>query len=1160
MKADLSRETFDSDAHYTAVRLQQGRVITDADFNEEGDILRHRIEKLAEELIGHSGGALDGAGFALAGGMRALAVHVAGAASVWIAGEDGVLLVSEEGGSHWSLSSITTTRHLRALARSSDTGWVVGDGGTVLRSDNGGSDWLAVDSGSVDALHGVAAFDAQYAWAVGDSDFILRTIDGGASWSRHASGAGRLYAVAFSGMQNGLAVGEGGAVLRSSDGGASWTRVDAATTATLRAVQLAGAQAWAVGDGGTVLRSSDGGASWSAAPSGSSARLRAVCFSADGATGWVAGEDGSLLRSEDGGMTWADRSLGDAGTLAGLSQANSEAVLWVVGGGYAWQISDPQTGGPSFRGTLPAASLLIGAGRYHVEGQPCEWAHPGSLANQADGGVSERLPAGEHLIYLRAWQRHISVLEDPRIGEVALGGPDTATRLRQIAQVRALPLPSAPENESWHCSAASAAWDALSAAPSGRLAARAEPQLVSTGVCELAAAAGYRRLENQLYRVEIHHVDASGAACFKWSRDNGSIACAVTAIRVDEAANRTMVRLAMRGRDATLDFAPGDRVELIDDEAELQDRAGTMFEYLHDGDDSLELVLAGAAPTRLAQDPARHPLLRRWDQRPEASGEHLLPVVEEVWMALEEGVQVRFSAGGRYRPGDYWQIAARTVSGDIEWPRSADGTPLPRPPAGVRDSWARLGLVTVDGNGFITAIRDCRSLFPPLTQLTQLHYVGGDGQAGAPNSALAEPLRARVARGAIPAAGARVRFSVDGGDGSLSLQPPWGTQSGSSVDADCDSDGVVECNWQLGSGAGQRVRVNLLDSAASAAPGQQLVFAAHATVPASVGGARSCAITIGQGGDHAELNDELLQDLLKTSDGHLCICFLPGPHTLKGLSADGGRRGSGLRLSLHGCGPTAVIDVDGPIKMHGLMALQLRDLELRMSAQNWIELYNIAHIELARVIVTGYAREERERRLQPWLMVAGVEILRMQECLLAEVPPVAAVFDEIRSLCEIRHCLFGGDVSFYGFPGKEPSAGGLYKTLSHGRFEVPDGRGALMFSSNQLSRLTMGEKALVAWSERRFDDLFHTVSLNDNVFREGPSLCAGVLLTCSANHFIATDVRDGLYAVFASRLATASGNIGAQVDRGGLVFVTPNFGGGGFRGSANVIVTEPAST
>ena len=133
MQGDLSRETFDPRAHYTAVRLQQGRVLTDADFNEQGDITRQRLEHLARDVIGASGGPAEGAGFALAGGMAALAVHAQDANSIWIAGQDGVLLVSSNGGGAWTVANTGSTRHLRALARVADTGWAVGDSGTVLR-------------------------------------------------------------------------------------------------------------------------------------------------------------------------------------------------------------------------------------------------------------------------------------------------------------------------------------------------------------------------------------------------------------------------------------------------------------------------------------------------------------------------------------------------------------------------------------------------------------------------------------------------------------------------------------------------------------------------------------------------------------------------------------------------------------------------------------------------------------------------------------------------------------------------------------------------------------------------------------------------------------------------------------------------------------------
>ena len=177
MQGDLSRETFDARKHYTAVRLQQGRVLTDADFNEQGDITRQRLEHLARDVIGASGGPAEGAGFALAGGMAALAVHAQDANSIWIAGQDGVLLVSSNGGGAWTVANTGSTRHLRALARSGSTGWAVGDGGTILRTSNSGSSWTAQASGTLQALRGVACTDAQHAWAVGDGGLALTTIN-----------------------------------------------------------------------------------------------------------------------------------------------------------------------------------------------------------------------------------------------------------------------------------------------------------------------------------------------------------------------------------------------------------------------------------------------------------------------------------------------------------------------------------------------------------------------------------------------------------------------------------------------------------------------------------------------------------------------------------------------------------------------------------------------------------------------------------------------------------------------------------------------------------------------------------------------------------------------------------------------------------------------
>ena len=55
MKADLSRQTFDSEKRYSGVLMQQGRVLLDAEWNEQQEIHQHRAEVGAENVIGPSG-------------------------------------------------------------------------------------------------------------------------------------------------------------------------------------------------------------------------------------------------------------------------------------------------------------------------------------------------------------------------------------------------------------------------------------------------------------------------------------------------------------------------------------------------------------------------------------------------------------------------------------------------------------------------------------------------------------------------------------------------------------------------------------------------------------------------------------------------------------------------------------------------------------------------------------------------------------------------------------------------------------------------------------------------------------------------------------------------------------------------------------------------
>lgn len=63
MPGDYSRNTFDPAKHYTRVRMQEGRVQLDSDYNENSDDLLHRIVAETRDVIGPSGSPRYGGGF-----------------------------------------------------------------------------------------------------------------------------------------------------------------------------------------------------------------------------------------------------------------------------------------------------------------------------------------------------------------------------------------------------------------------------------------------------------------------------------------------------------------------------------------------------------------------------------------------------------------------------------------------------------------------------------------------------------------------------------------------------------------------------------------------------------------------------------------------------------------------------------------------------------------------------------------------------------------------------------------------------------------------------------------------------------------------------------------------------------------------------------------
>lgn len=247
--------------------------------------------------------------------------------------------------------------------------------------------------------------------------------------------------------------------------------------------------------------------------------------------------------------------------------------------------------------------------------------------------------------------------------------------------------------------------------PSTRGALRAEARRADdtpTEPCTVSPTAQFRGVENQLYRVEIHRGGVAGTASFKWSRENASVVIPIQTI------TGATIKLREWWRDDRFGLARGDFVEVLDDDATLRQAAFPLCQVTDFDLDSMTVTLDSVPKVNTA-DPAKHPILRRWDHRGTTTPRGpnlgklddddalLIDETKDTWIGLEDGVQVQFMANTAgpahvYRTGDYWLIPARVNIADVVWRRDDAGA-IAAGPHGVDHHYAPLAIIQVDGGG-----------------------------------------------------------------------------------------------------------------------------------------------------------------------------------------------------------------------------------------------------------------------------------------------------------------------------------------------------------------------------------------------------------------------------------------------------------------------------
>ena len=253
----------------------------------------------------------------------------------WIAGDNGFLAWTNDGGRTWNEHELEITENINEIYfRNDDNGYLVA-GRKMFVTSNAGRTWqetAIVNPGDVrtgtpeflsirfaDKKRGIIVGSV----LSGDEDVIdslvMRTEDGGETWQRvHVPTKAEIFHLDFVGSSKVWLVGDRGAILYSADAGQSWVQQQSGTERALYNVDFRDRNdGWAVGGRGTILRTENGGRTWETVPTSFPATFMRVDF-ADDKNGWIVGHGGTILRSGDKGKTWLKQESGTDSSLYGL--------------------------------------------------------------------------------------------------------------------------------------------------------------------------------------------------------------------------------------------------------------------------------------------------------------------------------------------------------------------------------------------------------------------------------------------------------------------------------------------------------------------------------------------------------------------------------------------------------------------------------------------------------------------------------------------------------------------------------------------------------------------------------------------------------------------------------------------------------------------------
>jgi photosystem II stability/assembly factor-like uncharacterized protein len=275
-----------------------------------------------------------------------IAVYFTSAEKGWIAGDNGYLAWTDDGGQNWTKQDIGTTESINEIYfRNDENGYLVA-GKKMFITRDGGRNWRETQiyrTGEfgrnspeflsirfADKKRGIVIGSVLNSQQKVVDSLVMRTEDGGETWHRILVPSKKeLFHLDFVGSSKCWIVGDDGLVLASTNGGVSFQTQKSGVLLDLYNVDFRDeSEGYIVGSKGTILRTENGGASWELVKTAFPMTFMRVDF-ADDKNGVIVGYEGTILRSSDKGKTWTRQGSGTTAHLYGLFFAKKYG--WAVG-------------------------------------------------------------------------------------------------------------------------------------------------------------------------------------------------------------------------------------------------------------------------------------------------------------------------------------------------------------------------------------------------------------------------------------------------------------------------------------------------------------------------------------------------------------------------------------------------------------------------------------------------------------------------------------------------------------------------------------------------------------------------------------------------------------------------------------------------------------